>query len=661
MITGFPHRAAVKAVLATAIAALAINAVNPAPRRAHAAESCVGGGLYDQTAERGRTPAPDRSGHVYPIVTIHGITGTDAAFTGTVDLSYGEANPKPPRSLMDLLAGPKQSGQALPPGLPAVHVYSYSYTDNSLRWIDDPSVGEKFGRAIDCLYAQYGVPVSVVAHSMGGLATRWVANSNDPLGFPRAPKLGKVITFGTPYLGSLFASVFSGAIDVAEKAPEIGPAVRLLTYLCGDYGTAHRDGGPCGPLGSLTSQAGQALRRGSPNIAALARWPAGPSVATLAGSIRVPLNLIGSPLNTSVDLGDVIVETASATADPLPARTIDCRYDTPLTTEWTALKRVLGRASPEERHAQLTNLLTGGPCYHGHLMRNVELTNEMLGQLSDWLAARALPPVAISQLVSAPVPSLCEHPAGQLVDGSLPGIPEIDGSVSIEMVDPPPMITDLNDDGTDELVAVANCNRGGVGWPNSLLVYGSGLTFLDEFKLADLGDRVPDYESDRGGARVLAVRNGQLQTGWTGQREGDLGAGGSLPINVELDFNGREFVVVKAVQLDETKLLTAAIAAANGRDARALVALGIDPVVADGMVFSVEQAGPLGTYECTGEVHVGNIPWVHTDARSCQLNHANGTKAWAYLNVTDNRHPGSIDDVTWALDSFSSEVLETGD
>ena len=39
--------------------------------------------------------------------------------------------------------------------------------------------------------------------------------------------------------------------------------------------------------------------------------------------------------------------------------------------------------------------------------------------------------ISLSDLLAAPVPVACEHPAGQLVDGYLPGIDPHDGYVSI--------------------------------------------------------------------------------------------------------------------------------------------------------------------------------------------------------------------------------------
>ena len=51
-----------------------------------------------------------------------------------------------------------------------------------------------------------------------------------------------------------------------------------------------------------------------------------------------------------------------------------------------------------------------GPCFHGNLMRTIELTNEAVGTVNDDIANRQ--PLTPADLASAWVPSLCEHKAG---------------------------------------------------------------------------------------------------------------------------------------------------------------------------------------------------------------------------------------------------------
>lgn len=382
-------RRLLKAVIALSIVAVAMPLAGPEL-------SAQGGwvcGAYDQTAKRDRAPEPDANGSVFPVVTIHGITGSDDDFDQPIDKSYVGARPEPPRTLLDALAGAADGD--LPPGLTGAHVFSFSYTPDSLRWVDNTAVGQKFAETIDCLHERYGVPVSVVAHSMGGLVARWVANSTDSDGVARSTKLGKVITLGTPYRGSDLSSLANGATDGLEGAT--GPVGAVLNLLCGAAGTATGRGN-CGPIplyASFRSEAGRNLRVGSAELAALLPWPAEVDVTTLAGSQLVPMSLLGSPLNTRLDIGDIAVSTSSATADPTPGRVFTCAYDSATGTARTTFEEILKLADPEARRAKLTGAFLASPCYHSNLMRYVELTNEVLGQLTDWLTAnRAAAPVA---------------------------------------------------------------------------------------------------------------------------------------------------------------------------------------------------------------------------------------------------------------------------
>lgn len=106
------------------------------------------------------------------------------------------------------------------------------------------------------------------------------------------------------------------------------------------------------------------------------------STGAIAGAQFVPYNLFGPPLNAAVDIGDVVVPTASATADPGRGKVFECRHDSAATSARTRLTEVLRLADPVERRRKLSGAFVASPCYHGNLMRHVELTNEVLGELT---------------------------------------------------------------------------------------------------------------------------------------------------------------------------------------------------------------------------------------------------------------------------------------
>jgi pimeloyl-ACP methyl ester carboxylesterase len=338
----------------------------------------------DQSAADGATPVADAAGHVFPLVTIHGITGSNADFEGTIDLSMTSPQPLPARSVVQLLSGTSANGG--PAGLPHVHVYSFEYTKDSLNWVDDPMVGGRFANLVDCLYATYGEPVMVLAHSMGGLVTRWVANTIDDQGVPRATKIGKVVTLGTPYEGSDLAAAV-GTVD--RSLQRTNPALWMLAYLCGLHGTA-TGSSSCGAIPLLTvldTTAGRALQAGSPQLQTLARWPRGVDAFAIAGSSVFTTTLFGATLNT-LDVGDVPVSTRSAQADAAGSTVVRCDYTTSPSSWLKRLKQLLHLGANTRQAASFIDFLVSQPCYHGNLMRNVEVTNEVLRQFAAWLDAQ---------------------------------------------------------------------------------------------------------------------------------------------------------------------------------------------------------------------------------------------------------------------------------
>lgn len=514
---------------------------------------------YDQTAKRSRTPEPDGSGQVFPVVTIHGITGSDEDFDGTIDKSYTGVNPQPPRSLLDALAGPKVAGQTVPLGLPGVRVFSFSYTPDSLRWIDNDKVGLKFAETIDCLYEKFGVPVSVIAHSMGGLVTRWVANSSDAQGVSRATKLGKVITLGTPYEGSWLSAIANGATDVVGLNLS---GVSLLNFLCGKSGTNTGEG-ECGPIplySSFRSEAGRNLRIGSEAIKNLARWPAGMDVATIAGSIQMPLALLGSPRNTTIELGDLVVGTSSATADPKAARVFECRYDSAASSGVTALKEVLKVADPKDRQAKLTGALTGSPCYHSNLMRHVDLTNEVLLQMLDWLAANRAAPKAPDweSIKGASIPSECSNPPTTLVDGKNVTLAPNEGIFELLQVlenSEPGLVQGVPSDDAGPLTAVVvRCNAGGTGWPDSVIFFSAGGKHYGTSYLYGVSEGEPNWEDldlrgpGRDGVRRIRLKDGELEVLTLAENETDASCCPSTAAIVRLRATGGKILITSIVE-----------------------------------------------------------------------------------------------------------------
>lgn len=147
----------------------------------------------------------------------------------------------------------------------------------------------------------------------------------------------------------------------------------------------------------------------------------------------------------------------------------------------------------------------------------------------DRLDAGALRPVNAQELLFAPVPASCEHPAGRLANGLLPGIPVNHGSMQLGWLARANLpesagtaFGDLNGTGTSDAAVVLSCNAGGVS------CYGLGDFFTMPAPLANLidgggpdqvnqdTDRLCAFPSTDPGAQWVAL--GMQSTGWRSWR-----------------------------------------------------------------------------------------------------------------------------------------------
>ncbi|WP_411700479.1 esterase/lipase family protein [Conyzicola sp.] len=337
-----------------------------------------------------------------PVLMLHGWTGRSAhndartgAFSSLIDLT---ANKVGTASVGRSLIGQMQDAGG-------TSVYTFDYHDASSRWVTDAAIGPKLADAISCLSAEYGHPVVVMAHSMGGLAIRqalYLLEKSKP-NTQASDYVSNVVTFGTPNTGSWVASVVEAgttASGVVKYLPGTTGAainaVRSVLVLCGTLTTSSMENtGACGilpvALASASSQAGKALRIGSSEIKGLPAWPDGVVVDALAGSIDLEIARtrwfgLTTKSEGNVNTGDFIVGTGSATDRATHSRAIECFYtldpaaaaqDNIAAADWLRLK-----ALNDTRDYVITSL-GDSACFHGNLMRSIELSNEALGVLVD--------------------------------------------------------------------------------------------------------------------------------------------------------------------------------------------------------------------------------------------------------------------------------------
>ena len=156
-------------------------------------------------------------------------------------------------------------------------------------------------------------------------------------------------------------------------------------------------------------------------------------------------------------------------------------------------------------------------------------------------------PVMPAELASAPVPALCTHPAGNLVNGSLPGIPSNDGVVQLAdeafTSSPGYLLTDLNGDGVTDAAAVIYCNLGGVSWPESIQFYthqaGSpGLKRLGGISLETVSIPAGANPDSRDYVETMKAAGGGIDVTWGAVAMGRCEACGGFTVSAHLAFNG---------------------------------------------------------------------------------------------------------------------------
>lgn len=339
---------------------------------------------------------PGASGNYVPVVYVHGYTSTSihddgkGAFSAKPDLLTSRiGSAKPLRTLIGNIQ--ELSGTA---------VFTFDYSRYASRWVTDENIGPSLSRSIDCLAEKSGEKVIIVAHSMGGLATRQAfAHGGESL----VAKVSQVITFGTPNTGSLLAAV-AGGIDSAMAAnllkdSALAITLRLILSYCGQAMT--QDQPNAGPvclaipgLGSFNSQAGKALRMGSTELKALPPWPEGVTVNSLAGGteLTTTTGFFLQRKKITAAAGDVVVGLDSAQLGATTTKVAKCSYElNPATGIEDGVRvNILRTATLNEvdRSAWVNFLYEANPCFHTFLMRNAELALAELGLIVDDIQSR---------------------------------------------------------------------------------------------------------------------------------------------------------------------------------------------------------------------------------------------------------------------------------
>jgi pimeloyl-ACP methyl ester carboxylesterase len=510
---------------------------------------------------------PTSDGTWVPVIMVHGWTSQDThtdartgAFSHIIDLSD---NPIFVPDITRSLIGQFQ-------GIPGAAVFTFDYHPYSARWVDDAHLGPALGKVIDCLYRASGrQKVIVVAHSMGGLIARYAATHAGLTGNDRGGEISTVVTFGTPETGSLAALLAETGARLAASTDDALAVIRLVLSACGTLASGDIETGTlCDelpvPVRAFESAAGEALRAGSPQLAALKPWPRSVYLDALAGNVTFEVPRAGwfsLPWSTqSVDVGDVIVTRDSALAAAAGMKNAACDYQMNLVRGITDnIGLFFGQVARSEV-AQVPLKAFSGACFHTDLMRGIELTGEALGAVADDIGSRA--PVTAHDLLSAPVPAVCGHKAGRLVHGAQPGIPVNHGDMELAWLHGGAKaeaaltaLGDLNGDGTGDAATLLNCNAGGVPWPWVVAFYSHGPTLLGWAYLTHFN--LPGIQPQENAfARRISYHDGGIEAEWSTQEEGDPGAISSLDYSATLRLSGHKIVASSLVGTTERQTVT---------------------------------------------------------------------------------------------------------
>lgn len=488
------------------------------------------------------------------------VLGSSLALTNQPSSATGAACPVPSRLEMEpipagatpvvLVHGWTGRGEDLHPLGDALQreyggdiaVRYFDYWSDSVRWAAEPQIAACLADYLHRASAQAGVPAVVVAHSMGGLATRF-AGSPDHAARPiTSDQVSEVVTIATPHRGSPWGG------QMVSTGQELW--VILLSYGAmppaglADLCLALHDAGaglddPCDPPPYL---------------------PAGINLVQIEGENFLHRDLMGIRLYSIDQRGDGIVLEDSAglyagsAGQPTPTgyrlanETVSC--DARASERKSHLVRFLQEG---EDHfvvawvrtltdgATMDSILAGkldllsGPqwlatallsdCGHTRITDHPETVQHAIAAVDRAVTANAVP--TGPRLYE--VPASCEQPSQNLAIGHT----EKDGK-GYNLAGP----VDWPAHGVE--VVGYFCSRGGPTWPGILLFYQGGvlqgelplkelepLVYRGEFQMEQArveGERVvvPYTWQDTGG---VPYRRGEVAITWDGGPVIDLIAG----------------------------------------------------------------------------------------------------------------------------------------
>jgi hypothetical protein len=198
-----------------------------------------------------------------------------------------------------------------------------------------------------------------------------------------------------------------------------------------------------------------------------------------------------------------------------------------------------------------------------------------------------------NELLRAPVPAACRHPAGSLVNGELPGIPEREGSMELAWLRQPARkadllrFGDLNGDGATDAATVLSCNAGGVPWPDLLAFYSAGPILLGSVSLEEI---IADghKSGERATVHYLRLGDNAVEVAWTTENDDDPACCGTLDYVARFGWSQGRVAPSSVHAFTERLTVDAVLAALRRHDSAEAGKIATPRAVSDGVSLAAE-------------------------------------------------------------------------
>ncbi|WP_146078022.1 hypothetical protein [Pseudoclavibacter sp. AY1F1] len=236
-----------------------------------------------------------------------------------------------------------------------------------------------------------------------------------------------------------------------------------------------------------------------------------------------------------------------------------------------------------------------------------------------------LPALTLEQFMTAEVPSLCEQPAGALVDGQLPGIDRANGIVVLQAktamtdgtdrdpltlvaINPTPMASELAG------LAAFRCDKGGVEWPAQLVGYDADMNVLGSVNPSDLSKGPKDYAWNLVWDDTSDETAQRVTFDWASHYYPEPSARGSLRTTgtVSFDTATRELVIETPPIFEATALAGEYFTAIQNQDWATVQSMTTDPQVSSG-IQNNEQPQLVLTLDWSSEKRAICLPPEHEE------------------------------------------------